>query len=247
MTGVVRAVVLALFASALWAGAAVAEPVSGPRETVDETFTTDQPAAPTGLGFTGRYHAAGDENGNPPYMRRMTFTFPPGMRVDTSVPGRCTATDVELEARGPDACPADSRIGEGTAEGLFYAPLTHSFVFDHYTHHVDVMNNADEQILLVQSEGWTVVRGHLQPDGSIEFNAPTCFPAPPSGDCADDYILQLASSTSIPEFTRPDGRSYATTPATCPASGYWEATIAFWWADGTSDSVASQQACAATL
>ena len=176
-------------------------------------------------------------------MRRLTFTFPPGMRIDTSVPGQCTATDAELTARGPAACPADSRIGDGTTEGLFFAPVTHAFLVDHYTHHLDVMNNANEQILLVQSEGWTVVRGHFQRDGSIEFKSPTCFPAPPTGECADDYILQLASATSIPAFTRPDGRSYATTSAGCPSSGHWETTISFWWADGTSDRVASPQAC----
>jgi hypothetical protein len=229
---------------ALLAGPAAAEPGSGPRETVDQSFTTTAPDTPTGIGYTGRYHAAGDENAPPPYMRRMTFHPPAGFRFDTSVPEQCTATDVELSVRGPAACPAGSRLGEGTTEGLFMAPITHSFVFDHFVHHVDLMNNANEQILLVESEGWTVVRGQVHPDNSVEFNSPTCFPPPPGGGCPDEYIIQLGSTTSIAPITSASG-SYATTPPTCPLAGHWDTTIKFWWSDGAIDSVVSRQPCSA--
>jgi hypothetical protein len=231
----------------LWVGAAAAEPASGPRENVDESFTTTAPGAPTGVGYTGSYHAPGDDSGNPPYMRRMVFFPPRGMRFDTSVPDRCTASDLELELRGPAACPAGSRLGEGRAEGLFFQPVTHSFLVDHYDHHVDVLNNTNEQILLVESEGFTVVRGKIRRDGSIEFRSPTCFPAPPVGGCADDYILQLKSSTTQPPYTKTTSRgrvrSYATTPPRCPARGYWQTKIGFWWADGSVDRVVSRQPC----
>src|SRR5439155_11352224 len=99
---------------------------------------------------------------NRPYMRRMTFDPPRGMRYDTSVPARCSATDVELQVRGPAACPAGSRIGGGTAEGLFWEPFAHSFVFDHYKHTLDVMNNANEQVVLLKSEGFTFARGRIR-------------------------------------------------------------------------------------
>jgi hypothetical protein len=233
--------------SSLWAGKAVAQPGSGPRETVDQGFTTTQPNSPTGQTYSGVYHAAGDPQGNPPYLRRMVFYPPAGMHYDTSVPGQCSASDAELQLRGPDACPPDSRLGDATVEGLFFVPFSDSIVFDHYQHHVDLMNNANEQILLVQSEGFTVVRGRLQPDGSWEFDTPTCFPAPPTGQCADDYILQLKTSSSIPAYTKTvAGRllSYITTPPTCPASGLWQTTIRFWWADGSTDTVVSNEPCA---
>jgi hypothetical protein len=232
--------------SALWAAAAAAQPGTGPRETVDQSFTTTRPSSPTGVSYTGGYHAAGNPKGNPPYMRRMVFYPPRGMRYDTSVPERCSASDLELEVRGPAACPAGSRLGGGTVEGLFYEPIGHAFVFDHYKHTVDVMNNANEQIVLVKSEGFTVVRGRNRPDGSIEYTPPTCFPAPPTGKCADDYVLQLRSSTFLPPYKTTSGgrlRSYATTPAKCPAQGYWRTTIRFWWADGSVDTVATQQPC----
>src|SRR4051812_18647295 len=121
-------------------------------------------------------------------------------------------------------------------------PVTHSGVFDHFTHHLDIVNNANEQIMLVESEGWTVIRGKMNADGSIEFAGPTCFPAPPAGGCADDYIIQLGSTTSIPLYTNAKG-SYATTPPTCPARRYWQTTVRFWWADGTTDTVVTRQPC----
>ena len=38
--------------------------------------------------------------------------------------------------------------------------------------------------------------------------------------------------------------SYLTTPPTCPASGHWETPISYWWADGTKDTVVTEQPCA---
>jgi hypothetical protein len=231
--------------SALWAAGAAAEPGSGPHATVDQTFTTTRPDSPTGIGFTGRYHAAGDEDSYPPFMRRMVFTPPPGMRYDTSVPKRCSASDFELSMNGPAACPEGSRLGGGTTEGVFFAPLADSVVIDRYTHNVDVMNNTKEQIILIEAEGYAVVRGHFRRDGSIRFNLPTCFPTPPTG-CVDDHVLQLGTSTFLPPYTKTsDGnvRSYATTPPTCPASGHWTTTVSFWWSDGSVENVATTQPC----
>jgi hypothetical protein len=232
--------------SAVWAVGAAAQPADGPRETVDQSFTTTRANTASGVNYSGVYHAAGDPQGNPPYLRRMIFYPPRGTRYDTSVPDRCSATDAQLVVQGPDACPAGSRLGGGTAEGIFYYPVTHNPVLDHYQHTLDVLNNANEQILLVKSEGYTVTRGQIHSDGSIEFNPPTCFPSPPAGGCKDDYILQLKSSTSVPRYTKTIGdhvRSYVTTPPRCPARGYWQATIRFWWSDGSDDSVATNQPC----
>src|SRR5690242_19232614 len=194
-------VLLIALAFALPASAA-AQPGSGPRETVDQGFTTMRPGAPTGLTFSAAYHAAGDPKGTPPYMRRMVFYPPPGMRYDTSVPEQCTASDLELSVRGPDACPAGSRLGTGTTEGIFYEPFRHDFVVDQFKHDLTVLNNAGEQILLVKAEGYSVTRGKVNPDGSIDFHPPTCFPTPPTGQCADDYVLQLKASTVLQAITR---------------------------------------------
>jgi hypothetical protein len=168
------------------------------------------------------------------------------MGYDTTLPERCSASDVELQLGGPAACPEGSRLGGGTTEGLFQYPVAHDFVLDRYQHKVDVMNNENEQIVLVEAEGYAVVRGRFRPDGALEFTPPTCFPTVPPDQCLDDYIIQLKSSTFLPPYKRTSGgrvRSYATTPPKCPARGYWRTRVQFWWADGSVDNVVTKQPC----
>jgi hypothetical protein len=242
---VVRAGLLLWALCALWPAAAAAQPASGPREVLDQAFTATHANRPTGVRFTGAYHAAGNKKGNPPYLKRMIFYPPPGLRYDTSVPARCTAPDVVLQVQGPAACPAASRLGGGTTEGVFYEPVASAFVIDRYKHTLDVMNNANEQIILVKAEGYAVARGRIRPDGSQEFRNQTCFPKPPTG-CTSDYVLQTMSAARLARYTRAVNgrvRSYATTPPKCPASGYWRTTVKLWWKGGAVDSVVTKQPC----
>ncbi len=232
---------------ALLAGVALAEPGSGPHGTVDQTFTTTAPSSPTGIGFTARYHAEGDPSADPPFMRRMAFFPPKGMRYDTSVPDACTASDLELQLDGPAACPEGSRLGGGTTQGVFFVPFTDGVVLDRYTHNVYVLNNAGEQIVLVEAEGYAVLRGRFRPNGSLVFESPTCFPTPPTGECVDDHVVQTATSTFLPEYTRTadgEARSYATTPPTCPGSGYWTTRVRLWWSTGDAEDILTRQPCA---
>jgi len=232
---VVVGVILGTFAG--WPAAAAAEPVSFPHGTIDQEFTVAQPGAATGSSFTGSYHAADDPNGDPPYMRRMTFYPPAGTRYDTTVPKRCRASDEELELGGPAACPEGSRLGGGTATGKFMGSVN--------TLPVDVFNNTGEVIMVISSPGvFTVSRGKLGADGTTEFSSPTCYPSVSVAGCPVDNALQLGSTVTMPAYVR-DGRSYLTAPPECPASGYWDSTVRFWWADGTEDTVPMQQACAA--
>ena len=167
------------------------------------------------------------------------------MRASTrTCPTSARRADVELEFQGPAACPPGSLLGEGKASGIFYMPITHSFEVDRFDHHLDVINNANEQILLIHAEDYAIARGKYLPDGSIEFDSQTCYPEPATG-CLDDYILQVHSETSVPVYTNSRG-SYMTTPPTCPSTGDWTTTIRFWWADGTTDSVDSKQPCTPT-
>jgi hypothetical protein len=220
-------------AACAWPAWAVAEPVSGPHQTIDNRYTTTQPNAPTGFRFTGTYHAANDPGGDPPYMRSMTFHPPTGFRYDTSVPERCTASDLELQLRGPSACPEGSRLGGGTARGKFMGQET--------TLDVEVFNNQGEQVMLIRTPFVvTVSRGRFQDDGSVRYASPTCYPALVT--CPTDNALQLGSSVSSPPYTR-DGRSYATTPPKCPKSGHWPVPVDFAWADGSGETVVTKQPC----
>lgn len=226
-------VVVVLLAFPVTAAAATA---SGPHEVVESTLTTTRPDTPAGTHYVGRYHAAGDPSADPPYMRRMVSDNPAGMRFDTSVPELCQAGDLELAVRGPEACPAASRIGFGTADGQFLG-------FPPTTLDVDVFNNAGQQILVARSPGVaTVARGTIHPDGAVEFASPTCYPALNPPGCPVDNTVQLGSDITFPPLVR-DGRSYLTTPPTCPKSRTWPTPITFWWADGTVDTVVIEHPC----
>jgi len=231
-----RGVIAAIVALGVVPGApASADTVRGPHEVVTSEFTTTQPGTPTGMHYVGRYHAAGDPEGEPPYMRRMQSRTR-GLRYDTTVPERCTASDVELALRGPDACPAGSRIGGGTADGRFMgqdSELT-----------LDAFNNTGEQIFVIRSPFVaTIARGRIADDGTVTFASPTCYPALPATGCPADTALQLGSDVTFPTLIR-DGRGYMTTPPTCPRTGHWRTPIRFWWADGTEDTVVTRQPCA---
>jgi len=233
-------VVLVLAMLAALPAQAAATPVSGPHETLDNQLTTTQPGTPSGFAFDGRYHAAGDPSAPPPYMRGMTFYPPAGLRYDTGVPDQCTASDAELAVLGAQACPAGSRLGGGSSQTSFNggAPTTVD---------LDLLNNAGEQIILARSPILaTVSRGRIQPDGSIEWHSPTCYPS--LAGCPVDDVLQLVSSMRVAAYTRTqDGvtRSYLTTPPTCPSSGSWDTPVRLWWDDGTVDTVTTRAPCAA--
>jgi hypothetical protein len=231
---------LLLVSSAVWSGSAAAQPVRGPHQTVDSRYSTTRPNAATGTYFSATYHAAGNPNASPPYMRRMIAWPPQGFRYDMSVPARCTASDIELEVRGPAACPAASRVGGGITQGRLFGSFGGPLK-------VVIFNNTNEQIFLVGSAGLaSVSRGHVRRDQSIEFASPTCYPSFDPPGCPIDNALQLGTTVTVPRYTksvRGTVRSYLTTPPRCPAAGYWKTPIRFWWADGSADTVVTKQAC----
>ena len=234
VTAVRTGTILALACAALALPAsAAAEPVTFAHGTIDSGYTTTQPGAPTGMDYTGTYHAAGDPSGDPPYMRRMTSHPPAGYRYDTSVPERCTASDLQLQLEGPSACPEGSRLGGGTARAKFMGEENEL--------EIEVFNNTGEQVMLVRSPIITsVARGKIGPDNSITFSSPTCFPSLVT--CPVDNALQLGSKVFFPAYVR-EGRAYTTTPAKCPKAGHWRTLVRFWWADGTEDAVTTKQPC----
>lgn len=229
---------LAATAAALPAQAG-AEPASGPHGTIDQQLTTTEPSSPSGSHFTGRYHAANDPEGDPPYMRRMTFYPHPGTRYDTSVPKRCRATDAELQVRGPSACPPGSRIGGGTGTAKAMGQVN--------TVKIDVFNNTGQIVMVISTPGvYTVSRGRFGADGSQTFESPTCYPNVSVAGCPVDNALQTGSDVSFAPYVRTvDGekRSYLTTPPACPETGYWETPVRFWWADGSGETIVTRQPC----
>ena len=226
--------------SASWVTHAAAAPVKFRHGTVNHRLTTGQPNAPSGFRYDASYHAARKPNAYPPYMRKMVSYSPPGLRYDTSVPKRCSASDLRLAIAGPSACPKGSRLGGGTSETAFAGRFPS-------TTKLDMFNNRNEQIILARSPGLTTVaRGRIHRDGRVEFASPTCFPSVHPVGCPVDNVLQLKASIRVAPYTRRSKgvtRSWLRTPRTCPRSGHWTTPIRFWWADGSVDRVVTKQPC----
>ena len=92
-------------------GAAVASTYG--RTVVALPFTTRQPARSTGLRISIHYRDEHDPNAKPKTFHKLEVELPAGIRIDQHVVPACTASDSELMAQGPSACPR-SKVGDGT-------------------------------------------------------------------------------------------------------------------------------------
>ena len=127
-------------------GAALASAQSeAPRQTYTERFTTDEPGAPTGRAYAIEWVRPDDPDGKPPAFSHLRVELAEGARFDTSAIPQCKASDAELMAAGPSACPADTRVGtdETVVDTGFDGPARYS------TADFSFFNNRDELILFV--------------------------------------------------------------------------------------------------
>ena len=211
---------------------------SDSRQAAALLLTSSVPASSSGWRFEVDYVNPLDPEGKPPAVRRVVTQLAPGASFDTSVPGRCTASDAELMAQGAAACPADSRVGEGYIRIDTGLPEPGRFI------EADVMffNTATEVIFLSteRESGSRVVTRSTVEGGRTISMAPLLPGAPPDGAAIDIARVEL-----LPVSREVDGelRSYVSTPPGCPASGAWPNSIEFTYADGATQTVQSPSPC----
>ncbi|MEA2472611.1 MAG: hypothetical protein QOE06_526 [Thermoleophilaceae bacterium] len=225
----------------LWPAAPGATPASGPHETVDVFTSATLPSSSGSLGYSARYHAAGDPEGDPPALRRLIIELPAGTRIDTTVPGRCTASEDEIRSAGEAACPASARVGTGQAT-VKIAGLGVT-TFD------TVLYNAPDDLLeLVMSGDRVLSVIHTYVHGTtLDGPVPTCLTGgnPPDG-CPFDQLTLLSNHLEVQPVSTGRGRArrnYGTTPPSCPKSHRWRGLVRFFYGDGSVDSVPVAQPC----
>lgn len=98
-----------LFAAVAWAAETL---------TVTEAFTPDKLGAPTNLSITAQF--ASTTGGPPSPITKLVLYAPAGLGVDARGTGTCS--EATLRLRGPQACPATSRVGFGGGVGLIELP-----------------------------------------------------------------------------------------------------------------------------
>ena len=175
---------------------------------VDYRFglTSRTPGTSSGMALHVAYGQPGTK---PPGLDRVAFELPPGLRLDTSALPRCTASDDEIRLLGQSACPAESRIGQGTITAMTGIPGVDPFRGD------TVVFNGDNQVIEVvnvRGTGIPVALDRLKlEDGWLVAHPPAPPGGPPDG------------RTTVQEITldiEPHG-ALITTPPSCPPEGVW--------------------------
>jgi len=162
----------------------------------------------------------------------------PGSVIDTTVPAHCQASNAELMARGPEACPPESRIGTA----VIASDTGSSAGFPRFTTtHVTDFNNQDEIVAVGENEDLP-----LRPVDRtrIEGNRTTTnFPTLPGQPPPDSYTAMKTIQLVFPPYVR-GGRAYNRTPPMCPTSGHWKTMLEFTYRDGVTETVEARSLCA---
>lgn len=204
------------------------------------TFTTRATSASSGYRLAIDYADPGNPQGKPYSVAKVVQTLHAGARIDTSVPPRCQTPDAELIARGPAACPAETKIGAGDLEvdlGVGAGPLPR-IVENDLTYF-----NADGALILVTESTNTpaIVRTASRVQvGERTFTSmvPPIPAAPPP-----DPFLAIRRTNSTLDAVTAGGRSFITTPPTCPGSRAWTNTAEFTYRNGTTQTATSPSPC----
>jgi hypothetical protein len=196
-------------------------------------FASTTPGAATAMHLYIVYRTPADPNGKPSPIRHLVISAPQGTRIDLAM-ARCTATDDEIMAAGPSACPAASQVGQGTLTAItgFGAPT------DPYLTDVTIFNTGQGVVEIARDHrtGATITDDRIQIQGNVLTGNPPAFPGgPPDGQTAVRTI----------DFTFPASSHYITSPPSCP-TGQWTSQASFSFADGSTQHVSSTTPCSAT-
>jgi len=188
--------------------------------------------------------------------RATHIEYPPGTRFDVAAAANCQASEADFQQKGLGACPADSKVGEGTAEveTTGNAPKSEPFTFD-----ITVFNTSHpkddpslEGVMLVFHSGdqvTNVILSKIEGNVQTEETEPTCVPPGQPPQCPfGEFAPKRVRVDAPPNSRTVDGviHNGATTPPTCPAIGHWTIRHGHTYSDGTTDTFVNELPCKAT-
>jgi hypothetical protein len=236
--------------------AAAASAWAGETLSLHANFTPNTLGGPTNLSATALFSSTTGGPQSP--ATKVTAYGPAGMSIDTRGAGVCTATPAALEAAGPKACPPDSRIGFGSAVGLFEianelipGPFTLEFFLAPRQGeqlviliYVNAVTPASEQLVLVAHE----VRAPKPYGIGLDFDIPIVPTLPGASLGWVQHTSLTLGSTHLTYFRRIHGKRKLVhvrgivTPKTCPHGGFpIEARVGF--ADGSTTTTTTAVPC----
>lgn len=204
------------------------------------TFSSHAPGSATGLEYLEVYRNPSDPNAKPSPVRRTILQLPAGSVLDGHAIASCQSSDTELMLLGPSACPAASRIGQGTAETVSGLGPP----FDPFPADATLFNGGTQTIEMFARHGTslTLMVGHQQYSGRSTL---TESPAPIPGGPPDGQSAPTRVDFAFARLVGPSGQAFITTPAVCPPAGQWISTLTFTNADGHTYTLHSSTPCTA--
>ncbi len=213
--------------------------------TVQASFNPDRLGAPTNVSATGEFHST--TTGVPSPVDHVVVYLPAGLEIDVRGTGTCVAA--ALEASGPSACPADSRIGFGGGAGLL--ELAHEVIHEPYTLDLFLGPSADGRLVVLAyvdasspaSFQIVVVAHEIQapkPYGlGFSVAVPPIPTLPEASNASIESVFLTAGDKDVSYYRKIHGQSKLlhvrgiVVPKTCPNGGFpYEALVSF--EDGTS-------------
>jgi hypothetical protein len=227
-----RLILLSLLAGCLVSLFALAVPALAEQSDFSALFDPATAATSAALRLHIVYRDPANPDGKPSPIRHLVINAPSGTVINVGTVPRCDASDQQIQAEGPSACPPNSQVGNGTLTALtgFGPPI------DPFTANVTIFNDGRGWIEVVQEQqsGATVADDRIQANGdTLTGNPPATPGGPPDGQTAVRTI----------DFAFPASTGYITTPPSCPRDGSWTWTAAFTFADGSTQNVQSVSAC----
>ncbi|MEA2495132.1 MAG: hypothetical protein QOJ29_3043, partial [Thermoleophilaceae bacterium] len=191
---------------------------AAPRQVGSLTFTATTPNAVTGTVLDVSFQNPDDPAARPYTVANMVIHIPTGTKNDTTAPPQCHATDAELLAFGPAACPADTKIGGGYAVSDTGANSPSRYSRSEITN----FNNQDEVIGIAVNNDIPVIRNidrSKYGPGTLTSTFPI-FPAAPEPPTNEPYTPLSHLHIAFPPHKYGD-KAYGRTPPTCPLSRHW--------------------------
>lgn len=230
----------AVFAAGLIAASALVPAAAEPaprRAEAKLVFTTQQAGAPTGLVQDIRWRNPADPGAKPHAVRAIVLRLHPGSVIDTSAIPRCEASDPELIAQGPAACPGDSRLGGGVLRtDTGSAGLIPRFVENEVT-----TFNADGEVIVLAESSQPPTRAVSR--ARIEGETITTEVPPVPGNPPPDPYTAFTQLRVVSKAIVRSGRAYGVTPKQCPPSGSWINRITLVYRDDVREDLISRSPC----
>jgi hypothetical protein len=220
------------------------------------SFTPDRLGAPTTIGFA--FDIAGTEGMLPPALESMSLHLPPGIDYLRTTLGLAICNPATLAAGGPSACPADSRLGSGSA----YVEVPFGQGAGHEIPSIEALRGPSHEgnmVVLFYANGQApvyaqlvfqgeLIQGSQTLGGSLDTTIPP-IPSVPGGPPVSIVHVQATIGPSGLVYTeRVHGRTVSfhprgvEVPSSCPHGGF-PFNASFMFVDGSTAIAQSTVPC----